>query len=202
MKDIKPLLLILCCMITVSAQGQTASKTPRPTFPPPPGNSVSASIDQELDHVERDIVGVADAMPADKYNFTPDSLAIPGSNYKGVRTFAMQVIHIAQANYLYWSGVVGEKIPDGVITPNPPDSMRTKEASMKLLKDSFAFGHRAIATLTAENELELVPVRNSKQTRLFLATWPITHAYDIYGQMVEYLRMNGKIPPASMPRDF
>jgi hypothetical protein len=73
---------------------------------------------------------------------------------------------------------------------------------MKLLKDSFALGHRAIATLTAQNELDLLPVRNAKQTRLFLTTWPMVHAYDIYGQMVEYLRMNGKIPPASQPRDY
>jgi hypothetical protein len=202
MKSIKPLLLILCCMTAVSAQGQAATPAPRATFPPPPAQSVAAAVDQELDHVERDILGVADAMPADKYNFAPESLAIPGSNYKGVRSFSMQVIHIAAANYLYWSGVVGEKIPDGIIGPNPPDSLKTKEASLKLLKDSFALGHRAVATLTAENQLDLLPVRNAKQTRLFLTTWPMTHAYDIYGQMVEYLRMNGKVPAASQPRDY
>ena len=202
MKSIKLLLLILCCAFAVSAQGQTAPQTPRPTFPPLPASTVTAAVDQELDHVERDIVGVADAMPAEKYDFTPERLAIPGSNYKGVRTFAMQVIHIAAANYLYWSGVVGEKIPDGILGPNPPDSFKTKDASIKLLKDSFALGHRAVATLTAENQLDLLPMRQTKQTRLFLTTWPITHAYDIYGQMVEYLRMNGKIPPASTLRDY
>lgn len=202
MKSIKPLLVILCCTFAVSAQGQTATQTRRPGFPPPPASTIAAAVDQELDHVERDIVGVADAMPAEKYNFTPESLAIPGSSYKGVRTFAMLVIHIAAANYLYWSGVVGEKIPEGILTPNPPDSLKTKDASIKLLKDSFALGHRAIATLTAENQLDLLPVRQTKQTRVFLTTWPIAHAYDIYGQMVEYLRMNGKIPPASAPRDY
>jgi hypothetical protein len=189
-------------MLTVLTQAQTASKAPRPTFPPPPAQSVAEAVGQELDHVERDIVGVADAMPADKYDFTPESIAIPGSNYKGVRSFSMQVIHIAAANYLYWSGVLGEKIPDGIIGPNPPDSLKTKDASMKLLRDSFALGHRAVATLTAQNQLDLLPVRNAKQTRLFLTTWPMVHAYDIYGQMVEYLRMNGKIPPASQPRDY
>jgi hypothetical protein len=204
MQIFRSFFLILCSVMIVAAQAraQSPAQSPRPTFPPPPAQSVAAAIDQELDHVERDIIGVADAMPADKYNFAPESLAIPGSNYKGVRSFAMQVIHIAAANYLYWSGVAGEKIPDGIIGPNPADSLKTKEASMKLLRDSFALGHRAIATLTAENELELVPIRNAKQTRLFLATWPMVHAYDIYGQMVEYLRMNGKVPPASQPRDY
>jgi hypothetical protein len=202
MRSIKPLLLILCCMAAVPAQGQATTPAPRGTFPPPPAQSVATAVEQELDHVERDIIGVAEAMPADKYNFAPESLAIPGSNYKGVRSFSMQVIHIAAANYLYWSGVVGEKIPDGIIGPSPPDALKTKEASLKLLKDSFALGHRAVATLTAENQLDLLPVRNAKQTRLFLTTWPMTHAYDIYGQMVEYLRMNGKVPPASQPRDY
>jgi hypothetical protein len=135
-------------------------------------------------------------MPEDKYNFTPESLAIQGSNYKGVRNFAMHVIHIAAANCLYWSGVVGEPIPDGILGPNPPESLKTKDTNIKLLKDSFALGHRAVATLTPQNLLDPLPVRQSKQTRLFLTTFPIIHAYDIYGQMVEYMRMNGKIPPA------
>jgi hypothetical protein len=112
----------------------------------------------------------------------------------------MQVIHIAGANYLYWSGVLGEPIPAGILGPIPSKSFESKDASIKLLTDSFALGHRAVATLTAENLLDLLPVRQTKQTRLFLTTFPLIHAYDIYGQMVEYLRMNGRIPPASAPR--
>jgi hypothetical protein len=37
----------------------------------------------------------------------------------------------------------------------------------------------------------------SKSSRLHLATFGVAHAYDHYGQMVEYLRMNGIVPPAS-----
>jgi len=202
MKSIKPLLLILCCAFAISAQGQRAPSSANPTFPPPPASTVAGAVEQQLTMVEKNIVGLAEAMPEDKYNFTPDSLGIKGSSYKGVRDFAMQVIHIAAANYLYWSGVVGEPIPDGILGPNPPESLKTKDASIKLLKDSFALGHRAVDTLTAQNLLDPIPVRQTKQTRLFLATFPIIHAYDIYGQMVEYLRLNGKIPPASAPRDY
>jgi uncharacterized damage-inducible protein DinB len=43
----------------------------------------------------------------------------------------------------------------------------------------------------------LLPPEGSKSTRLHLATFAVAHAYDHYGQMVEYLRMNGIIPPAS-----
>jgi hypothetical protein len=202
MKPIKSLLPILFWAFAVSALGQGVPSSANPTFPPPPASTVSGAVDQELNQVEKNVVGLAEAMPEDKYNFTPDSLAINGSNYKGVRDFAMQVIHIAAANYLYWSGVVGEPMPAGILGPNPSESLKTKDASIKLLKDSFALGHRAVATLTAQNLLDPLPTRQTKQTRLFLATFPIIHAYDIYGQMVEYLRMNGKIPPASAPRDY
>jgi hypothetical protein len=203
MKATKPLLLLIfCCMFVASAHGQSAPRPASPAFPPPVASSVAAALDQQLAMVEKNTVNLAEAMPEDKYNFTPESLSIPGSNYKGVRNFAMEVIHIAAANYLYWSVVVGEKIPDGILGPNPSPSLMTKDASIKLLKDSFALGHRAIATLTPQNLLDQFPVRQSEQTRLFLATFPLIHAYDIYGQMVEYLRMNGKVPPASLPAEY
>jgi hypothetical protein len=202
MRPIQSLLLILCWAFSVSAQAQRAASPANATFPPPPASTVSGVVEQELNQVEANVVGLAEAMPEDKYNFTPDSLAIAGSSYKGVRDFAMQVIHIAAGNYIYWSGVVGEPIPAGIVGRNPPESLQTKDASIKLLKDSFALGHRAVATLTAQNLLDSLPMRQGKQTRLFLTTFPIVHANDIYGQMVEYLRMNGKIPPASAPREY
>jgi hypothetical protein len=198
MKWTRLVLLIAFCSMVAPARGQSAPPSASTPFPPPPASTVAAAVDQELTRVEKNVIGVAEAMPAEQYNFTPESLMIPGANYKGVRNFVMQVLHIASANYVYWSGVVGEQIPEGLV-PNPPESMKTKEASLKLLKDSFALGHRAVATVTAQNLLEQLPMRKSQQTRLFMATWPIAHAYDIYGQMVEYLRMNGKIPPASLP---
>jgi hypothetical protein len=49
--------------------------------------------------------------------------------------------------------------------------------------------------LTAQNFL--LPPEHSKSTRLRLAVFGLEHAYDHYGQMVEYLRMNGIVPPAS-----
>jgi len=69
------------------------------------------------------------------------------------------------------------------------------DACLKFLKDSFALGHKAAATLTADNMFQ--NPGSSKSTRLRLAVFGVEHAYDHYGQMVEYLRMNGIIPPAS-----
>ena len=134
-------------------------------------------------------------MPEDKFNFSPESLNIPGSNYKGVRTFAVQVKHIASSNYFIWSGLTGDKVPENIKDGNGPADLKTKVEILKFQQDSFALGHKGVATLTPENMLQTP--EHSKSTRLRLATFGVAHAFNHYGQMVEYLRMNGIVPPAS-----
>lgn len=160
--------------------------------------TVASTVDRDISAVEKQIVDAADAMPEDKFNFTPEALNIPGSNYKGVRSFAVQVKHIAMSNWFIWSPLTGEKLPEDSNDGNGPANLKSKPEIIRFLKDSFALGHRAAATLTAENILQSPP--NSKSTRLRLAEFGVAHAYDHYGQMVEYLRMNGIVPPASRPK--
>jgi len=161
-----------------------------------PAPSIASVLDRDISAVEKQIVDAADAMPEDRFNFTPESLNIPGSNYKGVRSFAVQVKHIAASNWFIWSPLSGDKLPEGFKDDgNGPANLQTKADIIKFLKDSFALGHKGAATLTAENMLQ--SPANSKSTRLHLAEFGVAHAYDHYGQMVEYLRMNGIVPPAS-----
>ena len=143
------------------------------------------------------MVEAAEAMPADKFDFTPASLNIPGAAYRDVRTFADLIKHTATANYRFWSTLTGEKMPENIKGPNGPDELKTKAEIMQFLKDSFAVGHRAAKTMTAENALEQVPLFRGTRPRLFVASGAVIHAADEYGQMVEYLRMNGIVPPAS-----
>ena len=127
---------------------------------------------------------------------SPETLNIPGSDYKGVRSFAVQVRHVAASNWFIWSPLTGEKLPEGLGDDgNGPANIKTKAEIIKFLKDSFALGHRAASTLTTENMLEAPG--NSKSTRLRLAEFGVSHACNHYGQMIEYLRMNGIAPPAS-----
>ena len=155
-------------------------------------------MDREISTIEKEIVEAAEAMPEDKFNFSPESLNIPGDDFKGVRTFALQVKHVATSNYFIWSHLTGDKLPEGLKDGNGPDNLKTKADIIQFLKDSFALGHRAAATLTTQNMLE--NAENSKSSRLHLATFGVAHAFDHYGQMVEYLRMNGIVPPASRPK--
>jgi uncharacterized damage-inducible protein DinB len=122
-------------------------------------------------------------------------LNIPGDDFKGVRTFAAQLKHVAASNYFLWSPLTGDKLPEGLQDGNGPENVKTKAEIIQFLKDSFALGHKAAAALTLENVLQ--SPAGSKSTRLHLAEFRVAHAFDHYGQMVEYLRMNGIVPPAS-----
>jgi uncharacterized damage-inducible protein DinB len=155
-------------------------------------------VDREISTLEKEIVEAAEVMPEDKFNFSPENLNIPGGDYKGVRTFALQVKHVAASNYFLWSPLTGDKIPEDIKDGNSSENLKIKADIVKFLKDSFALGHKAAATLTTENMLQTA--KSGKSSRLHLATFAVAHAFDHYGQMVEYLRMNGIVPPASRGR--
>jgi hypothetical protein len=156
---------------------------------PPVGTHVSASAtyDKILTNFENWIVPAAEAMPADKFDFAPSG---PGSDFKGVRTFAGEVKHVAEANIYFF------RDPDMPLKASDRDAIEKltgKDDLVKALKDSFAQAHKYVATITEENAF--VQTRNG--TRAGQATMGIAHFLDHYGQMCVYLRMNGIIPPAS-----
>src|SRR5215831_9836623 len=163
--------------------------------------TIASAIDREISLVEKEVVDAAEAMPEDKFDFSPEKLNVPGSDYKGVRTFGEQLKHIAASNYLIWSPITGEKPPDNVNDGKGPDNMKAKADIIKYVKDSFAFGHKSVATLNSSNLIEPITSKSGRQTtRLFQATFAAAHCFDHYGQMIEYLRMNGIVPPASRGR--
>ena len=200
MKSIRIFFLLAVGIVTgsVLVQGtksREASSAPQAQQSQPSPPTFVSVVDRDMSAVEKQIVAVAEAMPEDKFNFTPQTLNIAGSDYKGVRSFAVQLRHVAASNWFIWSPLTGEKLPEGLKDGNGPENLKTKADIIKFLKDSFALGHRAAATLTPENILQTPG--SSKSTRLRLAEFGVAHAYDHYGQMVEYLRMNGIVPPAS-----
>lgn len=181
-----PLLAIALFAGTVSAQAQTQPSQP---------TTLAAMVDREISAVEKQVVEAAEAMPEEKFNFTPESLTISGDDYKGVRSFAVQVKHIASSNYFIWSPITGDAVPAVIKNGNGPADMKSKADILKFLRESFALGHKAAAMLTPENMLQ--PYAPGKSARLDRTEFGVAHAYDHYGQMVEYLRMNGIVPPAS-----
>ena len=188
-----PIFLLRMVLLSTIAFGQ--DQKPQAT---PAQLTIASVVDRQISNIEKEVVEAAEAMPEEKFNFSPESLNIPGSDYKGVRTFAGQVRHIAASNYYIWTPLTGDKLPEGQKDGNGPENLKSKAEVLRFLKDSFALGHRAAATLTTANMLEASG--SSQSARLHRATFGVAHAFDHYGQMAEYLRMNGIIPPASRPK--
>src|SRR6186713_3272737 len=135
-----------------AAQTQEFPRNGAPDNPAAAGNlTVASQLHQQLSFVEREFVDAADVMPDDKYSFVPMN-EFPNSNFRGVRNFAAQVLHVANANYLLYGAI----IPDEPRV-NPPAATASKAEIMKYLRDSFAFAHKAISTITPGNML--TPVR-------------------------------------------
>jgi hypothetical protein len=200
------LIATLCLgLATIAAVGQAWSAPNKPAAPakpapapdqPPPKLTVAQIMDRQLTNLEREFVAAADAMPDDKFGFAPTQ-----GEFKDVRTFALQIKHVAHTNFMIFAMLLGEKLPANVDPKedNGPDKMTAKADVLKYLKDSFAIGHRAMATLSDANLTERVAGSDGKPgpTRLGAASLTVWHSFDHYGQMVEYLRMNGIVPPAS-----
>lgn len=156
--------------------------------------TVTQVLDRTVSNMEHEFVEAADAMPESKFGFAPTE-----GEFKGVRTFAQQIKHVAAVNYELGAAILEEKPPVDIGDEAGPANLTTKADIMKYLKDSFVYVHKAVQTINDKNLVETVrsPFGEGKVSRLGLATSVAWHGYDHYGQMVEYLRMNGIIPPAS-----
>jgi hypothetical protein len=144
------------------------------------------TYDKLLSGIEKEFVDAAEAMPEDKYNFAPPASA---GEFKGVRTFGEQVKHVAEVNAYFFHD------PDKSLVDTRADfeKLKTKAEIVKALKDSFVQAHAYVAGITPQN----VFVMTANGTRGGMSAFGIAHMMDHYGQMVEYLRMNGIVPPAS-----
>jgi uncharacterized damage-inducible protein DinB len=187
MKKIKwlsvTMLLLVGCTLALGQQAKPAEH-----------QTIAQVLDRGVTGVEGEFVSAADAMPEDKYSFAPTS-----GEFKGVRTFAQQVKHVAAVNYLIAAAILEEKAPIDPGGENGPDSVKAKADIVKFLKDSFAYAHKAVNSINDGNLLSPIksPFGEGTTTRLGMATLIVGHCFDHYGQMVEYLRMNGIVPPAS-----
>jgi hypothetical protein len=190
--------VVACLVLGTSSLAATAQMGA--SSGPAEGTVVSPAkaVDAQLNIIESEMMGAVKAMPAEKYAFAPSAaIFVPGqtTQFATVRTFAQQATHVAQANYYFYMAVSGLK-PDVDMAGLP--KLTKKEDIVAALAGSFAFGHKAIATLTAANAFEAVKIEEPGLfTRATLAQFGVSHANDHYGQMVEYLRMNGIVPPAS-----
>jgi hypothetical protein len=151
-----------------------------------------------LNLAEKLILPAVDAMPADKFGFAPTD-----GEFKGVRTFGQMVKHLSATNHILAAAALGEEPPADAGDEVGPDAVRTKAEILDYLNGSFAHLSQAIASIgqtnASVNPSPISPLKKDEVTRSALVVESLMHACDHYGQIVEYLRMNGVVPPASRP---
>ena len=143
---------------------------------------------QDWTRLKDTMMKIAAAMPEDKFGYR----ATPPE-----RTWGEQILHVAEANIVQ-IGRLGAKAP-----PPPYDMKETSPAAIKrTLEASFDFGIAALKEQTDPSML--APATSTRFDRFMGAStkarvvyYVIGHTWDIYGQMVVYLRLNGITPPAS-----
>jgi hypothetical protein len=178
---------LVCCLLASAsaiavAQAAPADK-PAAGTPVPP----SQVYGKLLSILEKEFVSAAEAMPEDKFDFAPPTTM---GEFKGVRTFASQLKHVTEANGYFFHD------PNKPLIDNRADieKLKTKAEIIAALKDTFAQAHATIDAITPENAFIATAAGN---TRAGQASFGMAHLMDHYGQLVEYLRMNNIVPPAS-----
>lgn len=184
------MLLVLAPWSVTYPSGPSSSHSSSPAQAAAPAASQPASLQADLvkDWARiRDIVTkIADAMPEDKYGFKPTPEQ---------RTFGEQMLHVAAANVNYLK-LLGAK------TEAPAFNMKAaaKAEIVKALGDSYEYGAAVLKEQTDHSLLETVqgPRYMGTATKARIAWAAIEHAWDEYGVVTTYLRLNHIVPPASV----
>ena len=128
---------------------------------------------------------LANEMPEEKYGYksTPPQ-----------RDFAQQVLHVANANVINLRFLRGKAMPPAI-----DRNLKAKADVIKAMDDSFDYGTALIKELTDQTLMATVETNAflGPSSRARVIWFLLGHSWDIYGQMVVYLRLNGGVPPAS-----
>jgi len=158
---------------------------------PPQSKTIPDSYNEVWKTVEKDFTALAEAVPEDKWIFKPTQGA-----FTGARTFAEQVKHVACGNEAWAKKLKGAQPPAHCDTggPNPA---KTRSEILAYLRESFALMDGEIVKINAANLVEPVKGPYWGSNRFEILSAALWHISDHYGQLVEYVRMNGIVPPAS-----
>ena len=175
-RNMKTVVVALLLMMIVGAGLRPASAQT---------SSLKAELLRDWLEMKATIHKLAEEMPAEKYTFktTPPQ-----------RDFGQQVTHIAGGN------VGNLRFLGGKATPPVLDRNATSKAqAIQAMDASFDFGAALINEFTDQTLMEIVQTNAflGPSSRARVIWFLLGHTWDIYGQMVVYLRLNGGVPPAS-----
>jgi uncharacterized damage-inducible protein DinB len=186
--------LLVMCGLALSAVGESGtpqnSETKQTSKSDDIPKSIAESVSDTLQFAEGNFIALAESMPEDKYSYIPTI-----GKFEGVRSFGEQVKHVACVQFALFNEFEGKKPPEDC-EKGGHDPAKTKAELIRYLKDSFDYSNRVLATLAADNALDRVEGRYAgPNTKLGISVAAVWHITDHYGQLVEYLRLNGIVPP-------
>lgn len=187
-------LLLLSPALTHAQRVPAPMRNPESLFAPTadPNDGIWDGYDGEWRYTSRQLVQLAEAIPAEKYSWRPGP---------GVRSVSEVSMHIALANF-YLLSTTGPRMP-----PEPEDPANaTMERAMVAKPQVIAFLRRSlVAVATAHAGMppgdasRRVVIEGHPSTVDFMYLRILAHANEHMGQMIADARVNGVVPPWSKP---
>ena len=181
---------VLCSVSAAYAQAPT-------TAPAAAAGTPSSPILQTVQRFQANFMAAAQAMPADKFSFAPSDAEVfkAGSpaKFATVRTFAQQLTHVTHYTYQVFAAFSIK--PDVAPDLTAIDALTDKDAILKALQASFDYENKIVSSMTADSAFAPTGPRSTNLVAALVTV--LSDDGDHYGQMVEYLRMNGIIPPST-----
>jgi len=157
------------------------------------GQFTQAEFVKEWQRAKNYTKAYLDAMPEDGYKFKPTP---------EIRSFAQQMLHLADANFSFASLASGKASPYGHNAKQNDQLSKavpeTKEAVTKAVVESYDFAINALQGMTPEQLNSAVSLMNFTMTRFALFGKAFEHQTHHRGQTTIYLRLKGVTPPGEM----
>ena len=155
----------------ISAQSSVSSNNP-----------MADELRQQWAASRRQMVRIAEAMPADKYGYRPTP---------EVRSFGEIINHVAGEGRMELEAVGGAEPGD----PGRYDSLKDRAEIVRALSEYFDYGTTVLAGITDQQAHATVTLRESQTPRWAVVVGAIGHNKEHFGNLVTYLRLNGISPP-------
>jgi uncharacterized damage-inducible protein DinB len=173
-------LLLFLALSTIPLHAHAATQDPQL-------EGIWEGYDGECGHVSRQLISLAEAIPADKYQWRPAP---------GVRSVSEVYMHIAIANF-YLLSVTGPKMPPDIKSDAMEKTVTSKAQVIQFLKRSLDAVKTARAQLKPGDLQRQVQIEGKTVTVDGMYLRIIVHDNEHMGQLIAYVRINGIVPPWS-----
>jgi uncharacterized damage-inducible protein DinB len=150
-----------------------------------PSYDMKAQSLLDMQAVQKKFVDLANALPADKFNWRPS----PDS-----RSFAEVFLHVAGERYQIL-GLMGAAVPSGFNPKTFEKSTTDKSQIVDELNKSSEFTQKAISGMSNAEFAKLLPKLGPQANAGDVVYTLVADAHEHLGQVVAYARENGIVPP-------